>query len=157
MIPIRLAVRRSVIVVAVALSLVVGVAAVRAAAVWTAASAPLTDTPVSASTLSQRLLDEQARSSSLEDQLTALTGQTQDLTAALSAAQAQIGKDAGTAKDLRDQLAQAKKRLAALNQAIHTASAASTSSGSGSSTSSGGGAPSGSGSDDGGHGGGGDD
>ncbi len=117
MIELRLLARRTMVVVAVVLSLAVGAMAVRAAAVWTEASAPLTVAPESVSSLTQRLADEQARSAALEEHLTALTAQTEELTAALKSATDRIAKDARTAKTLRDKLAAAKKKLAAMNRA----------------------------------------
>jgi septal ring factor EnvC (AmiA/AmiB activator) len=112
--PIRVVVRRAMVIVAVVLSLTVGAMAVQAAAVWTESSAPLTVAPVSASTLVQRLSDEQARAAALEDQISALTEQTSQLTAALRTATDRIARDATTAKTLRDKLAAAKKKLSAL-------------------------------------------
>ncbi len=110
-------VRRAMVIAAVVLSLSIGVLAVRAAAAWTAASAPLTVAPVSAMALAQKLADEQDRSAALEAQLTALINQTTELTAALKVADERIASDARTAKDLRAKLAAARKKLTALNGA----------------------------------------
>jgi hypothetical protein len=112
----RLLLRRGMVVSAVVLSLSVGSLAVRAAAVWTEAAAPLTVAPLPATALTQRLADEQARSSALTDQIAALTAQTAQLQTALSSANQRIVSDAKTAKILRDKLAAAKKKLAALNR-----------------------------------------
>ena len=109
--------RRAAVIAAVVLSLSVGALAVRAAAAWTAASAPLTVAPVSAAALAQKLADEQDRSAALEQQLSALTAQTTELTAGLKAADERIASDAQTAKTLRDKLASARKKLLALNRA----------------------------------------
>lgn len=108
--------RRAGIIAAVVLSLSVGALAVRAAAAWTAASAPLTIAPVSAAALAQKLADEQDRSAALEQQLSALTAQTSELTAALKAADERIASDAQTARTLRDKLASARKKLLAMNR-----------------------------------------
>jgi septal ring factor EnvC (AmiA/AmiB activator) len=123
MIGLRLLARRAVVVVAVILSLAVGAMAVRAAAVWTQASAPLTVAPESVAALTQRLADEQARSAALEEHLTTLTAQTEELTVALKSATDRIAKDAKTAKALRDKLAAAKRKLAAMNRAAGRSSA----------------------------------
>ncbi len=121
MIPMQLVLRRAVVVAAVVLSLAVGVLAVRAAAAWTASAAPLTAAPVSAKTLALQLADEQARSVTLEENLSALSAQTTDLATALQAAQDQIANDARTARQLEAKLAVAKKKLLALNRSIQLA------------------------------------
>jgi hypothetical protein len=113
----RLVVRRIAIVVAVVVSLAIGGLAVRAAAVWTAASAPLDLPPVSAKAVTQQLSDEQARSAALEAQLSALLNQSTDLTDALQMARDRATADAKTAKDLQAQLDAAKKKVAALERA----------------------------------------
>ena len=117
----RLLVRRIAIVAAVVLTLALAGLAVRAAAAWTAASAPLDLPPVSAKTLAQQLSDEQARSASLEAQLSALLNQSTDLTDALQMARDRATLDAKTAKDLQAQLAAAKKKLAAMQRAAQLA------------------------------------
>lgn len=117
----RLLVRRIAIVTAVVLSLAVGGLAVRAAAVWTAASAPLDLPPVSAKILAQQLSDEQARSASLEAQLSTLMNQSTDLTGALQMARDRATLDAKTATGLQAQLEATKKKLAALERAARQA------------------------------------
>lgn len=117
MILVKLAIRRTLVIAAVVLSLAVGGLAVRAASAWTAASAPLDVPPVSAKTLSQQLVDEQNRSAQLEAQLTALLNQSNDLTDALQMARDRATADGKTAKNLQAQLAAAQKRLAALQRA----------------------------------------
>jgi Skp family chaperone for outer membrane proteins len=112
MIPMKLLLRRAMVVMAVALSLAVGGLAVRAASAWTAAEAPLAAAPVSVNTLAQQLADEQARSATLESHLAALTGQSSDLAIALKAARARAANDAKAARNLQAKLA-ATKRLAA--------------------------------------------
>ena len=109
-------VRRAVVIAVVVFSLSVGALAVRSAAAWTAASAPLTVAPVSAEALVRKLADEADRSAALEQQLAALTSRTNELSAALKAADERIASDARTAKDLRDKLAAARKKLVALNR-----------------------------------------
>lgn len=117
MIMFKLVLRRIVVVVGVVLSLTVGALAVRAASDWTAASAPLAVEPISARTLTQRLVDEQARSAALESQLDALLQQSRDLTAALQAADDRAAADTKTAQDLQAKLVEAKAKLTALQKA----------------------------------------
>ena len=152
---IRVLARRAFVVAAVVLSLAVGAMAVRAAAVWTQASAPLTVAPESASALTQRLADEQTRSAALEQHLAELAAQTDQLSTALQSANDRIAADAKTAKTLKDKLAAAKKRLQAMNRAtVQTparaaAPAKSSGGGGGCGSSGGGGEPGEGGSDDG--------
>jgi len=113
----RILLRRAAIIAAVTLSLALGTLAVRAAAEWTAATAPLDLPPVSAKNLAQQLADEQSRSASLEAQLSALMNQSTDLTGALQAAKDRAALDAKTAASLQAQLAATKKKLAALERA----------------------------------------
>jgi len=120
----RLVARRFVVVTAVACSLVLAVATVRAAAAWTAAAAPLSIAPTSAETLAARLADGESRSTELRRQLDALRVESGDLNAALEAARARIAADAATAAALRDRLVQAKTRLAALEASLARARAA---------------------------------
>jgi hypothetical protein len=121
----RLLVRRAAVIAAATLSLAIGGLAVRAAADWTAATAPLDLPPVSAKDLTQQLADEQARSASLEAQLAGLMGQSTDLNAALQAARDRATLDAKTAASLQAQLAATKKKLAALERAARQARTAS--------------------------------
>jgi septal ring factor EnvC (AmiA/AmiB activator) len=113
-----LLVRRTAVIVVVVFSLSVGALAVRSAAVWTAASAPLTVAPISAEALVLKLTDERDRSAALEQQLTALINRTNELSAALKAVDDRIATDARTARDLRDKLASARKKLQAMNRAV---------------------------------------
>jgi chromosome segregation ATPase len=102
-------------------ALVLGFGSIRAAAAWTAASAPLTVAPVSVSTLQSRLMDERNRSAALEQQLRALESQSTELASALEAANARIEADASRAKDLAAQLKTARQRLAKLAATIASA------------------------------------
>lgn len=113
MTPIRLIFRRAAVVAAAGLSLTVGGIAVRAAAAWTAAEAPLNAAPLSVTTLAQQLADEQARSVALQNQLSALTSQSGDLSAALKGARARAVADAREAKALQGRLAAARRTPAA--------------------------------------------
>lgn len=117
--------RRLLTILGVIAALVVGFGSIRAAAVWTAASAPLTIAPVSVSTLQSQLADEQDRSGALQQQLDALASQSTDLASALQAAHSRIDIDAGHAKDLAAQLKTARQRLAKLQGSIASATRAS--------------------------------
>lgn len=115
--------RRPLVVLGVVLSLFLGAASIRAAAGWTAASAPLADRPPSVDSLRAELLTEQARSRALQTHLDQLNSDSADLAAALAAAGDRIAVDAGQAKKLQDSLAAAKAKLAALEKSIGKARA----------------------------------
>ncbi len=111
----------------VAVSLVLGFGAIRAAAAWTAAAAPLTMGPTSVVSLQARLADETARSATLQDDLAGLSSHARELTTALEAAQARIAADGAQATTLARDLAKAKAKLATLERSIRRAAQASAS------------------------------
>lgn len=119
-----LRVRRLVTVFGVVAALVVGYGSIRAAAAWTAASAPLAVAPVPVAELQDRLALEQARSSDLTLQLQSLEAQSTEMTAALGTAQTQITTDSDHAKALASELKAAKKKLAKLEASIARAKVA---------------------------------
>lgn len=126
--------RRTLVTVGVAVALVTGILTIRAAAAWTAASAPLEVTPASLEQLRAALAAEQDRSQALQQQLDLLTSGSAELSAALEEARARIGTDSDTAATLRASLAEAQKKLGALEASLAAARralAAQTSSGSG--------------------------
>lgn len=110
-----LTLRRSLVVLATVASIFGGAVAIRAAAGWTASSAPLTAPPDPAS-LVTRLQNEQARADAITQELTQVVDRAAELQSALDAAQAKAMADAKTAKGLAGQLAAAQKRLAALEK-----------------------------------------
>jgi DNA repair exonuclease SbcCD ATPase subunit len=110
--------------VGVVAALTLGFGSIRAAALWTAASAPLTVAPVSVATLQSQLADERGRSTAVVRQLEALESQSTDLAAALQAAHAQIDTETAHAADLAAQLKAAKERLAKLEATIKAANKA---------------------------------
>ena len=110
--------RRLITVVGVIAALLLGYGSIRAAAAWTAASAPMSVAPVSISTLQDRLSTEQARSADLEARLQDLTTQSTQMSAALEAAQARIMADLDNATALTKDLKDAKKKLAKLEATI---------------------------------------
>ena len=112
--PLNIVARRSLVVLGVSASLLVGLVSIRAAAAWTAAAAPLAAPPVSVDAISQQLTQEQSRSAALETQLAALVNQSTTLTKALKAAQGRIASDAATASVLRGRLATAQQQLLSL-------------------------------------------
>ena len=105
----RMFLRRLAVIGAVVVSLSVAGLAVRAAAAWTASSAPPTVAPVSATQLSRQLADEQARSAALDRQLTAMSDQMVQLSAALTMATDRMTTDATNAKELRAKLLAARR------------------------------------------------
>ena len=121
-VPLRI--RRPMILIGVALSLVVGVATIRAAADWTAASAPLGVRTPSVESLQSQLAVEQERSAHLQAQLEGLANGSADLSAALTAARDRITTDAAQAKDLQTSLKTAKVKLAALERSLRRQAAA---------------------------------
>jgi chromosome segregation ATPase len=121
-VPIRL--RRPIVILGVALSLLAGIATIQAAAAWTAASSPLADKPPSVEALEASLAFEQARSADLLTRLEELTAGSADLAAALETARDQIAADAAHATELQASLDAATSRLAALEQSIQQARSA---------------------------------
>ena len=114
----RLLARRLVTAAGVVAVLAIGFGSIRAAAAWTAASAPLTVAPVSVSSLETDLAAERSRSDALVAQLEALDARSRDLEHALSQAQSRVESDAVNADDLEAQLAAATKKLTKLEKAI---------------------------------------
>ena len=120
----KTAVRRTLTVIAVAASLLIGFGAIQASAAWTATDAPLMVPPVAAEALQARLAEESARSADLVDQLAALTTHADQLSAALAAAETRIGSDTDHAAQLAKDLSAAKLKLAALEESIRAANQA---------------------------------
>lgn len=118
-----LRIRRSVTLAGAVAALILGFAAIQAAAAWSASAAPLAASPASAKSIEARLLDEQARSADLADQLTTITSQTDDMAAALTAAQERIVADGQHADKLAKDLAAATKKLKALEASVRRAAA----------------------------------
>jgi len=116
--------RRLITLVGVIAALTIGFGSIQAAALWTAASAPLTVAPVAVATLQSQLADERNRSTAVVQQLAALESQSTDLAAALQAAHAQIDTETTHAADLAAQLKAAKERLAKLEATIKAANKA---------------------------------
>jgi len=110
--------RRLVTTIGVAFLVIVGFASIRLAAVWTAASAPLQISPVSAASLQVSIADEQARSAALGDSLDTLAAQTADLAAALDDAQTRMQSDTKHAHGISSRLSAAKRQLAQIEAAI---------------------------------------
>ena len=106
--------RRLTVILGIAIVLLLVVSAIRLAAAWTAAAAPLTIAPPSATQLAADLADERARADALTRQLEELDARSQDLAAALGQARDRVTADAANATKLKDRLATAKSRLATL-------------------------------------------
>jgi peptidoglycan hydrolase CwlO-like protein len=116
--------RRGFVTAGVAGSLVLGAVTVRAAAEWTAASAPLTVAPESVDSLRARLAAEHDRTLALQAQLGQLRTDAQGLATALDAASTRITDDTTLATSLEQRLAAAQTRLKALERSIAQADAA---------------------------------
>jgi hypothetical protein len=113
--------RRSLVVLAVALALLAAVVTVRAAAAWTAASAPLELEPASVAELKAALATEQLRSRALEQQIDKLSTLSSDLSGALETARARIVSDGETAAGLSAELAAAAAKLRQLEASLAAA------------------------------------
>jgi peptidoglycan hydrolase CwlO-like protein len=126
----RPAVRRLLVTIGVAGSLLIAGVTVRAASQWAAIQAPLTVAPVSVESVQAALDQERTRSADLQRQLAALQASTSQLSSALSEAQARVGTDQTTAEDLRASLAAAQDKLTKLQASLAAAAKQSTRSGS---------------------------
>src|SRR6478752_3821527 len=115
--------RRTMTLVLAVAALLLGFAAIRAASAWTAEAAPLVVSPTAAADIEAKLVAEQARTLELEAQIATMSGQADELTTALRAAQERIVTDGGHADQLAADLAAARARLKKLEAAIKAASA----------------------------------
>jgi DNA repair exonuclease SbcCD ATPase subunit len=116
--------RRPAVLLGVVLALFAGAATIRAAANWTAATAPLAQKPPSVESLQSALAAEQARSVALQAQLDELTAGSSELTSALQTARDRIAEDARQAEALQTTLEAAKAKLKALERSIRQVRAA---------------------------------
>lgn len=115
--------RRGATVLAVILALTVGFFAIRVASAWTAASAPLSVSPGSVATLQQQLDAERARTAALTAEIERLVADSDQLSAAVEAARAQIGQETEHTAQVSADLEAAQKRLRDLEKAIRDARA----------------------------------
>ena len=115
--------RRTAVVLGVALSLLLAVVTVRVAASWAASSAPLAEPPASLSSIEAALAGERARSAALQAQLDSLRASSEQLSSALGAANDRLTLDQSTADGLRTSLAAAQQKLATLEAALKAAAA----------------------------------
>lgn len=113
-----LVLRRVLTIAGVIAVMAVGVGSIRAAAAWTASSAPLTVAPVALKDLESRLADERARSAALQSQLDAIDLRSRALGAALLQAQDRVVVDTGDADAISAQMAAASRKLAKVEAAI---------------------------------------
>ena len=114
----RPTIRRLLVTIGVAASLVAAGATIRAAALWAASEAPLTVAPVSVESVQMALAQEKSRSAILEDQIAGLVSSATDLQSALQAAQDRLSTDQATADELRASLAAAQDKLTKLEAAL---------------------------------------
>jgi hypothetical protein len=112
-----LTLRRSIVVLATVASIFGGAVAIRAAAGWTALSAPLAAPPDPA-TLVAQLRNEKARADAITAELSQVIDRAAQLQDALAAAKAKADSDAKAAAGLAAQLAAAQKRLAVLERQL---------------------------------------
>jgi len=112
-----LTLRRSLVILATVASVFGGAVAIRAAAGWTASSAPLA-APPDATVLVARLKDEKARADAITQELSQVVDRAAELQTALAAAEAKANTDALSAADLVAQLAAAQQRLATLERQL---------------------------------------
>lgn len=116
-------IRRGAVIAGVIGSLVFGLVSIQVAAQLTAAAAPPPAPPISMDTLKAQLAAEQARATSLQQQLEDLLGVTSQLTAALDSTTSQVSDDGLTADQLRARLKAAEDKLNAVNQLLKKAQA----------------------------------
>lgn len=121
--PSRVTVRRTTVVIGVLLSLILAMVTVRVAADWTASSAPLAVPPASLTSIEAALAGERARSAALQSQLDGLRASSDQLSSALAAANDRLALDQTTADGLRTDLATAQQKLATLEAALKAAAA----------------------------------
>lgn len=112
-----LTLRRSIVILATVASVFGGAVAIRAAAGWTASSAPLA-APPDAVTLVAKLQDEKARADAITQELSQVAERAAELQSALTAAKAKADADAKAAAGLAAQLAAAQTRLATLEKQL---------------------------------------
>lgn len=110
--------RRLLVTLGVAASLIAAGATVRAASLWAAGQAPLTVAPVSVESVRMALAQEKSRSAMLEDQIAELQASAAELSSALQAAGDRLLTDQATADELRASLAAAQDKLAKLEAAL---------------------------------------
>ena len=115
-----LAMRRSLITVVTIASVFGGAVAIRAAAGWTAGSAPLSQPP-DAAALVGKLQDEKARADAVAAQLRQVLDRSVELENALRVAQEKVATDAVSAQALAAQLAAAEAKLATLQRQLASA------------------------------------
>jgi hypothetical protein len=115
-----LALRRSLITVVTIASVFGGAVAIRAAAGWTASSAPLSQPP-DAAALVGKLQDEKARADAVAAELRQVLDRSAELEQALRLAQEKVATDAVSAKALAEQLAAAEAKLATLQRQLAAA------------------------------------
>jgi hypothetical protein len=123
MTPPRPLVERGISVVIVAGSLLLALAAVRAASTWTARLEPWATVPPGTAILEVQLAAEQARADALEAGLEDLIAGTDELASALDASGTQLTDRTTAAAALRAELARARARLEELQRALATAGA----------------------------------
>ena len=118
----NLTLRRSLVILATVASVFGGAVAIRAAAGWTASTAPLA-APLDPAVLVARLQDEEAHADAIAQELAQVVDRSAELQDALTAAEAKAAADADSAAGLSARLAAAQKRLATLEKQLATQAA----------------------------------
>jgi hypothetical protein len=120
----KIQIRRSLVVAAAGVSVVMGGIAVETAAAWVRTTAPATTSGLSAADLQDHLVAEEARSTALQAQVDALLAQAGQFHSALGQAGDRIASDVQQAATLRAELVAEAKHLAALKAAAKAAAQA---------------------------------
>jgi hypothetical protein len=115
--------RRVVVTLGVASSVVAGAASIQLAAMYTAAAVPPSAPPVSIDSLRAQLTAEQERSAALQGQLDELIDLTGQLSGAVDTTQSQISTDGLTASQLRQRLEAAQGKLTSVTALLTQAQA----------------------------------
>jgi septal ring factor EnvC (AmiA/AmiB activator) len=114
-------VRRAVVLVATLAVIGVGLATVKVAAEWRAASVPLDVAPVGMDTISSQFAAETDRAGALSEQIDTVATQIASLQGAILEAGAHVSGDAQSAEALKADLAAAKAKLTTLNAQLRAA------------------------------------
>jgi septal ring factor EnvC (AmiA/AmiB activator) len=113
--------RRAIVLGATVAVLALAVGTVKVAADWRAAAAPLDVAPVGMDTINAQLVAETDRAGALSGQIDTVAGQVATLGAALLEATDHVSGDSQTAEGLKQELADARTKLEALQAQLTAA------------------------------------
>lgn len=114
-------VRRAIVIGATLAVIGIGVGTVKIAGDWRSAAAPLDAAPVGMDSVNAQLVSETQRTGALSDQIGSVAGQVATLQAALVEADQHVSGDTKTAVTLKQQLADARAKLDALQAQLKAA------------------------------------